>query len=87
MRIVIVGASGTIGQAVAKELAERHEIVAVGSKSGDVRLDVTDAGVDPGGAGADRPVRRAGVGRRQGEVRTFGRDDRGRLCDRARRTS
>ena len=38
------GASGTIGQAVAKELAERHEIVAVGSKSGDVRLDVTDAG-------------------------------------------
>ena len=44
MRVVIVGASGTIGQAVAKELAERHEIVAVGSKSGDVRLDVTDAG-------------------------------------------
>ena len=44
MRVVIVGASGTIGQAVAKELAPRHEIVAVGSKSGDVRLDVTDAG-------------------------------------------
>ena len=32
MRIVLVGASGTIGQAVAKELAARHEIVAVGSK-------------------------------------------------------
>ena len=44
MRVVLVGASGTIGQAVANELAERHEIVAVGSKSGDVRLDVTDAG-------------------------------------------
>ena len=44
MRVVLVGATGTIGQAVAKELAERHEIVAVGSKSGDVRLDVTDAG-------------------------------------------
>lgn len=43
MRIVLVGASGTIGRAVAKELAERHEIVAVGSKSGDVQMDVTDA--------------------------------------------
>lgn len=43
MRIVLVGASGTIGQAVAKELAERHEIVKVGSKSGDVRVDITDA--------------------------------------------
>ena len=43
MRIVLVGASGTIGQAVAKELGERHEIVAVGSKSGEVRMDVTDA--------------------------------------------
>ena len=43
MRIVLVGASGTIGQAVAKELAERHEIVKVGSKSGDVQVDVTDA--------------------------------------------
>ncbi len=42
MRIVLVGASGTIGQAVAAELGARHEIVAVGSKSGDVRLDITD---------------------------------------------
>src|SRR5215213_2565745 len=42
MRIVLVGASGTIGQAVAQELGERHEIVPVGSKSGDVRINVTD---------------------------------------------
>ena len=42
MRIVLVGASGTIGQAVSKELGERHEIVAVGSRSGSVRMDVTD---------------------------------------------
>ena len=47
MRIVLVGASGTIGQAVAAELGERHEIVTVGSKSGDVRMDITDAGLDP----------------------------------------
>ena len=44
MRIVLVGASGTIGQAVSKELGERHEIVAVGSRSGSVQMDVTDAG-------------------------------------------
>ncbi len=44
MRIVIVGASGTIGQAVAKELGDRHEIVTAGSRSGDVRFDLTDPG-------------------------------------------
>jgi NAD(P)-dependent dehydrogenase (short-subunit alcohol dehydrogenase family) len=43
MRIVLVGASGTVGQAVAGELGGRHEIVAVGSRSGDVRMDITDA--------------------------------------------
>ena len=43
MRIVLVGASGTIGRAVAAELGARHEIVAVGSKGGDVRMDITDA--------------------------------------------
>lgn len=42
MRVVLVGASGTIGQAVAKELGDRHEIVTAGSRSGDVRLDITD---------------------------------------------
>ena len=43
MRVVLVGASGTIGQAVAKELAVRHEILAVGSRSGDVHMDITVA--------------------------------------------
>lgn len=43
MRIVLVGASGTIGQAVTRELGERHEILPVGSRSGTVRMDITDA--------------------------------------------
>jgi NAD(P)-dependent dehydrogenase (short-subunit alcohol dehydrogenase family) len=43
MRIVLVGASGTIGKAIAAELGSRHEIVAVGSKSGDVQLDIKDS--------------------------------------------
>ncbi|MBN4078280.1 short chain dehydrogenase [Nitrospina gracilis] len=41
MKIILVGASGTIGQAVVKELGERHEIVPVGSKSGDVQVDMS----------------------------------------------
>ena len=44
MKILIVGASGTIGAFVAGALAERHEIVKAGSKSGDVRVDIKDAG-------------------------------------------
>lgn len=44
MRIMLVGATGTIGRAVAAELGERHEIVAVGSGSGEIRMDITDAG-------------------------------------------
>lgn len=42
MRILIVGASGTIGQAVTRELGQRHDIVTGGRNSGDVRLDITD---------------------------------------------
>ncbi len=42
MRILVVGASGTIGKAVARELGQRHEIVTAGRNSGDVRLDITD---------------------------------------------
>ncbi len=42
MKILIVGASGTIGRAVRSELGQRHEIIAAGRSSGDVRLDITD---------------------------------------------
>ena len=42
MRIFLVGASGTIGKAVAAELGARHEIISGGRKSGDIRLDITN---------------------------------------------
>ena len=42
MKIFLVGASGTIGKAVIAELGSRHEIISGGSKTGDVRLDITD---------------------------------------------
>lgn len=41
MKVVIIGASGTIGRAVVNELSPRHEIVKVGRKSGDVNVDIT----------------------------------------------
>ena len=43
MKILIVGASGTIGSFVAHALAARHQIVKAGSKSGDVRVDIKDS--------------------------------------------
>jgi NAD(P)-dependent dehydrogenase (short-subunit alcohol dehydrogenase family) len=43
MKILIVGASGTLGQAVAAELGARHDIVRAGRSSGDVRVDMRDA--------------------------------------------
>lgn len=42
MKIILVGASGTIGQAVDAELGQRHEIIRVGRSSGDVRADISD---------------------------------------------
>jgi len=41
MRVLVVGASGTVGQAVVKELGRRHEIVTAGRSSGDVTVDLT----------------------------------------------
>jgi len=42
MRIFLVGASGTLGRAVAAELAPRHEILSGGRNSGDIRIDLTN---------------------------------------------
>jgi NAD(P)-dependent dehydrogenase (short-subunit alcohol dehydrogenase family) len=43
MKILIVGAAGTIGRAVAAELGQRHEILSAGRTTGDVRMDITDS--------------------------------------------
>lgn len=41
MKILLVGATGTIGSAIVSELGSRHEIMKAGSKSGDVTVDIT----------------------------------------------
>ncbi|KAF1054075.1 MAG: hypothetical protein GAK43_01062 [Stenotrophomonas maltophilia] len=43
MKIILIGASGTLGQAVERELAPRHDIIRVGRSSGDLRVDITDS--------------------------------------------
>lgn len=42
MKILLVGASGTLGQAVARQLGQHHQILAAGRHSGELRVDLTD---------------------------------------------
>ncbi|MEM9584231.1 MAG: short chain dehydrogenase [Pseudomonadota bacterium] len=44
MKIILVGASGDVGQAALEELSQRHDVVAVGRRTGDVRVDISDSG-------------------------------------------
>jgi NAD(P)-dependent dehydrogenase (short-subunit alcohol dehydrogenase family) len=41
MKIVVIGATGTIGKAVVKLLKQRHQIISVSRSSGDYRADIT----------------------------------------------
>ena len=42
MKIVVIGATGTIGKAVVKLLKQRHQIITVSRSSGDYRADITN---------------------------------------------
>ena len=42
MKIIIVGASGRIGSQIAKALSPQHDVIRVGSRSGDIVADYTD---------------------------------------------
>ena len=41
MRVIVVGATGTIGKSVVKLLAQEHDVVKVAFKSGDFRVDMS----------------------------------------------
>ncbi|AZF36082.1 Short-chain dehydrogenase [Pseudomonas sp. R4-39-08] len=43
MKILLIGANGTIGSAVKAELAQRHEVIAIGRRSGDFHVDISDS--------------------------------------------
>ncbi|HWM93888.1 MAG TPA: NAD-dependent epimerase/dehydratase family protein [Thermoanaerobaculia bacterium] len=42
MRVIIIGATGTIGRAVVRAFEGRHEDMAVGHSQGEHRVDITD---------------------------------------------
>ncbi len=42
MRILVVGAEGTVGKAAVSDLSKRHEIVSAGRNSGSIKVDVMD---------------------------------------------
>ena len=42
MKILLVGASGTLGQAVASTLGAHHEVIRAGRHGGDAQVDLTD---------------------------------------------
>ncbi len=42
MKIIIVGATGTLGKKVSDAFAQKHEVVRVGNTHGDVQVDITN---------------------------------------------
>jgi NAD(P)-dependent dehydrogenase (short-subunit alcohol dehydrogenase family) len=42
MKVIIVGANGTVGKTAVDALSDRHEIIKVGRSSGDVQADLED---------------------------------------------
>lgn len=47
MKIMVIGASGTVGKAIVANLQADHEVIRVGRSSGDLQVDLTDdASVD-----------------------------------------
>ena len=56
LRILVIGASGELGRAVVAELGGRHEIISAGSKSGDVRIDISDPTSIVAGLAAAAPL-------------------------------
>ena len=43
MKIIVIGATGTIGQAVTQRLSSEHEVIRVSRTSGDVHADIADS--------------------------------------------
>jgi NAD(P)-dependent dehydrogenase (short-subunit alcohol dehydrogenase family) len=42
MKVIVIGATGTIGSAVAAQLGQRHDIITVGTRSGQYQADIAD---------------------------------------------
>lgn len=42
MKIIVVGGTGAVGQAVVNELKKDHSLIVVGRERGDIQVDITD---------------------------------------------
>lgn len=42
MKVMVIGASGTVGRAIVENLANEHDIIRVGKTQGDLQVDLTD---------------------------------------------
>lgn len=42
MKVIVIGASGTIGRAVVEQLGARHDVIRVGKTGGEYQVDITD---------------------------------------------
>src|SRR5205809_390825 len=42
MKVLLIGASGTIGKRISAELSKKHEIISGGRTNADVEIDITD---------------------------------------------
>lgn len=42
MKVIVIGASGDIGQTICNEISNRHEVIRVGRTSGDIHADIAD---------------------------------------------
>ncbi|WP_194437913.1 short chain dehydrogenase [Vibrio fluminensis] len=43
MKILVIGAAGTIGSEITKALTHNHQVITAGKNSGDVQIDIADA--------------------------------------------
>ena len=43
MKILLIGANGTVGSAVKAELAQRHDVISIGRTRGDFQVDISDS--------------------------------------------
>lgn len=43
MKILLIGASGTVGSAIKAELSQRHEVISIGRTRGDFHVDIRDS--------------------------------------------
>lgn len=43
MKLIIIGANGTVGSAISNELGARHELIRVGKSSGEILLDISNS--------------------------------------------